>query len=215
LPDSGFVFACHNGAHKIAPEVFDVWMRILQAVEGSVLWLRSADSAAIVNLCQEAEARGVAPQRLTFAHRLPYTEDHLARLPLADLFLDTLPYNAHASAADALWSGLPVLTCLGSTFPGRVAASLLRAAGMPELVTSSLSEYQDLAISLARDSGRLAAIKAKLARNRAKQSVFDISRFTRDLEAAYETIWEQNQRGLPARSFSVVSQGHSAAPPDS
>jgi predicted O-linked N-acetylglucosamine transferase (SPINDLY family) len=215
LPDSGFVFACHNGAHKIAPETFDVWMHILQAVEDSVLWLRSSDSAVMGNLRQEAKMRGVAPRRLVFAPRLPSAEDHLARLRLANLFLDTLPYNGHASAADALWCGLPVLTCLGKTFPGRVAASLLRTADLPELVTSSLAEYEELAIGLARDPGRLAGLKTKLARNRTTGAGFAISRFTRDLEAAYQIIWQQNQRGLPPRSFSVNSDGHSSSLSDS
>ena len=202
LPETGFVFACHNAAHKIGPEMFDVWMRLLQTVEGSVLWLKSPNPSAMGNLRREAKARGVAPERLVFAPRLPQTEDHLARLRLADLFLDTLPYNAHATACDALWAGLPVLTCLGNTFPGRVAASLLHAIGLPELVTSSLAEYEELALALARNPERLAAIKAKLMRNRDTEPLFDTARFTRDLESAYTTMWERTQRGEPPETLS-------------
>jgi protein O-GlcNAc transferase len=203
LPDAGFVFASHNAAHKISPEIFDVWMRLLQTVEGSVLWLRSLNPAAMSNLWREAKARGVAPGRLVFAPRVPQTEDHLARLRLADLFLDTLPYNAHATASDALWAGLPVLTCAGSTFPARVAASLLYAIGMPELVTASLAEYEELARALARDPERLAAIKAKLIRNRDTEPLFDTARVTRDLESAYTAMWERAQRGEPPESFAI------------
>jgi predicted O-linked N-acetylglucosamine transferase (SPINDLY family) len=209
LPEKGFVFACHNGAHKISPEIFDVWMRLLQTVEGSVLWLTSLNPSATSNLRREAKARGVAPERLVFAPREPETEDHLARLRLADLFLDTLPYNAHATACDALWAGLPVLTCLGNTFAGRVAASVLHAIGLPELVTSSLAEYEELALALARDPERLAAIRAKLMRNRDTEPLFDTARFTRDLETAYTMMWERTQRGEPPKSFSVASVLHS------
>jgi protein O-GlcNAc transferase len=211
LPETGFVFACHNASHKLGPEMFDVWMRLLQTVEGSVLWLKSLNPAAIGNLWQEAKARGVAPERLVFAPRLPHTEDHLARVRLADLFLDTLPYNAHATAWDALGVGLPVLTCLGNTFPGRVAASLLHAVGLPELVTTSLTEYEELALALARDPQRLEAIKAKLVRNRNTEPLFDTACFTRNLESAYETMWGLAQRGEPPQSFSVVSSSHSTA----
>ena len=209
LPETDFVFACHNAPNKLGPEMFDVWMRLLQTVEGSVLWLKSLNPAAIGNLWHEARARGVAPDRLVFAPRLPYTEYHLARLRLADLFLDTLPYNAHATAWDALWVGLPVLTCIGNTFPGRVAASLLHAVGLPELVTTSLAEYEQLAVALARDPQRLGAIRAKLVTNRDTKPLFDAARFTRDLESAYETMWERTQRGEPPESFSIGSALHS------
>ena len=203
LPEAGFVFACHNTAYKISPEIFDIWMRLLGAVEGSVLWLSSTISSAIVNLQREARARGIAPNRLIFASRAPQREDHLARLRLADLFLDTLPYNAHTTASDALWAGLPVLTCLGNSFPARVAASLLNAIGLRELVTSSLAEYEALALGLARDPERLAAIKAKLMRNRDTEPLFDTPRFTRNLETAYTMMWERAQRGEPPMSFAV------------
>ena len=203
LPETGFIFACHSTAYKITPELFEIWMRLLRAVEGSALWLSSTIDAAVVNLQREAAARRVAPQRLVFGPRVPKRKDHLARLRLADLFLDTLPYNAHTTACDALWVGLPVLTCPGNTFAGRVAASLLYAAGVPELVTASLGEYEKLALALARTPERLAAIKEKLRRNRDTEPLFDTTRFTRDLEHAYTIMWERQQRGLPATSFAV------------
>ena len=153
LPETGFVFCSFNGSFKITPELFDIWMRLLKAVEGSVLWLLDDNPAAVRNLKREAEARGVSTQRLIFAPRRP-VEEHLARHRLADLFLDTLPCNAHTTASDALWAGLPVLTCTGDTFAGRVAASLLSAVGLPELITDSLPSYEALAMKLARDPRR-------------------------------------------------------------
>jgi len=203
LPETGFVLTCHNAEHKIGPEIFDVWMRLLQKIDGSVLWLKFPEPSAMGNLRREARVRGVDPDRLVFAHRIARPEDHLARLRLADLFLDTLPYNAHATACDALWAGLPVVTCLGNTFAARVAASLLRAVGLPELIASSLTEYEELALSLARDPQRLAATRVKLEANRQTEPLFDTARFTSDLEAAYAVMWERAQRGLPAESFSV------------
>jgi protein O-GlcNAc transferase len=203
LPATGFVFACHNSEYKITPEVFDTWMRLLKTVDGSVLWLKYPNPPALVNLRREANARGVAPDRLVFAPRLTQAKDHLSRLQLADLFLDTCPYNAHASACDALWAGVPVVTCLGSTFPGRVAASVLHAIGLPELVTESLAEYEGLAATLALDRNRLATIKAKLIRKRDTAPLFDTARFTRDLESAYTIMWKRQQDGLPAASFAV------------
>lgn len=204
LPETGLVFACHNTVHKIGPDMFDVWMRLLRAVEGSVLWLSSEDATVNGNLRREAKARGVAPERLVFAPRVPEIEDHLARLRLADLFLDTLPYNAHATACDALWAGLPLLTCMGNTFAARVAASLLQALGLPELITSSLAEYEAVALALAQDPSRLAAVKAKLMRNRQSEPLFDTARYTRDLERAYTAMWERTQRGEPPESFSIT-----------
>jgi predicted O-linked N-acetylglucosamine transferase (SPINDLY family) len=203
LPADGFVFCSFNASYKITPPMFDSWMRLLENVEGSVLWLGQANDAARRNLRLEAEARGIAGNRLVFASYLPSAADHLARLKLADLFLDTLPYNAHATAADALWAGLPVLTCLGERFAGRVAASLLHAVGLAELVTDSLDAYEAKARQLARDPAALGAIKATLQRNRASHGLFDTIRFTRNLERAYLTIWERRQRGLPAQSFAV------------
>jgi predicted O-linked N-acetylglucosamine transferase (SPINDLY family) len=202
LPESGFVFCCFNNNFKILPEVFDIWMRLLRAVDGSVLWLLEDNPAAARNLRREAEARGVSHQRLVFAPRVDL-EVHLARHRLADLFLDTLPYTAHTTASDALWAGLPVLTRIGSTFAGRVAASLLLAIGLPELITESWDAYEALALKLARDPAALAAIKGKLAANRNTHPLFDTTGFTRALEAAYVTMHERQQKGLTTVPFFV------------
>jgi predicted O-linked N-acetylglucosamine transferase (SPINDLY family) len=205
LPETGFVFVCNNNAHKIGPEMFDIWMRLLQAVEGSVLWLKTLSPSTMINLRREAKSRGISPERLVFAPEVPDIGDHLARLRLADLFLDTLPYNAHATASDALWAGLPVLTCLGHSFPAGVAAGVLHSVGLHELVTKSLAEYEEQALALARNPERLAAIKAKLVRNRDTAPLFDTARFTRDLESAYTVMWERTQRGEPPESFFIES----------
>jgi len=200
LPETGFVFCSFNIGCKITPELFDIWMRLLKTVDGSVLWLLDDNPTAVRNLKREAEARGVSAQRLVFAPRKP-VEEHLARHRLADLFLDTLPCNAHTTASDALWAGLPVLTCTGDTFAGRVAASLLFAVGLPDLVTDSLFAYEALAMKLAGDPAALAAVKAKLAANRGSAPLFDTERFTRNLEAAFTAMWAHQQRGLPAAGF--------------
>jgi protein O-GlcNAc transferase len=205
LPDTGFVFCCFNQSHKIEPAIFDVWMRLLQQVDDSVLWLREMEPVAMRNLRREAAARGVAPERLVFAPRVPLIADHLARHRQADLFLDTLHYNAHTTACDALWAGLPVVTCLGATFAGRVGASLLKAVGLSELITTSLENYEALALSLARDPLRLASIKTKLAHNRDAWPLFDTKRFARHIEAAYTRMWEQYQKGEKPQSFAVES----------
>jgi predicted O-linked N-acetylglucosamine transferase (SPINDLY family) len=205
LPESGFVFVCNNNAHKIGPEIFHIWMRLLKAVDGSVLWLSALSPATRINLRREASACGVAPRRLVFAPKIPKIEDHLARLRLGDLFLDTLPYNAHATASDALWTGLPVLTCLGDTFPSCVAAAAVHAIGLPELATKSLAEYEGLALALARNPERLRDIKSQLMRNRHTQPLFDTAQFTRDLESAYMTMFKRQQAGLPPECFAVAS----------
>jgi predicted O-linked N-acetylglucosamine transferase (SPINDLY family) len=202
LLEPGFVFCCFNNSLKITPTFFDIWMRLLKAVPGSVLWLLAANPWAEANLRKEAAARGVAPERLVFAPRAEMA-DHLARQRLADLFLDTLPYNAHTTTSDALWVGLPVLTCVGTTFAGRVAASLLRAIDLPELITRSLEEYEALARHLATDPSLLAGIRAKLARNRLTTPLFDTDRFRRHLEAAYLEMWRRWQRGEEPRAFAV------------
>jgi protein O-GlcNAc transferase len=204
LPEMGFVFTCFNNTNKIGPEMFEIWMRLLQIVENSVLWLLEDNMSASSNLRREARTRGISPERLVFAQRQPAAQ-HLARQRLADLFLDTLPHNAHTTASDALWAGLPVLTCMGNTFAGRVAASLLHAIGLPGLVTSSLAEYEEVALALAHDPDRLAAIKAKLIRNQGTEPLFDTARYTRDLEAAYRAMWERQQAGLPPSTFAVAS----------
>ena len=202
LPESGFVFCCFNNNYKITPEVFEVWMRLLQRVEGSVLWLLEDNAAASRNLRREADARGVDGGRLVFAPRV-LPPAHLARHRLADLFLDTLPCNAHTTASDALWAGLPVLTCRGQSFAGRVAASLLRAVGLPELIADDLAGYEALALKLATVSGELAALKARLTRNRLTHPLFDIDRYRRHLETAYVTMVEQQRQGKPRQGFSV------------
>ena len=203
LPERGFIFCCFNNPYKFTPAMFDVWMRLLRNVEGSVLWLSQADASAVRNLQREGEARGVAPERLVFASYVQRDEDHLARMKLADLFLDTLPYNAHATASDALWAGVPVITVPGTSFPGRVAASLLKAIGMPETIAPSLEAYESLALELARNPAALAAARSKLARHRGIHPLFDTARFTRDLESAYSTMWDRAERGLPPVGFAV------------
>ena len=203
LPQRGFVFASFNNTYKYTPAMFDIWMRLLRAVDGSVLWLYENNGAVARYLKSEAEARGVSPERLVFARRVPL-EDHLARQQLADLFLDSLPYNAHTTASDALWTGLPVLTCAGSAFAGRVAASLLHAIGVPELITHSLEDYEALALKLARDPASLGALRMKLAANRLTTPLFDTDRFHRNLEAAYTEMWRRHERGEAPDSFSVT-----------
>ncbi|HMK78682.1 MAG TPA: tetratricopeptide repeat protein [Xanthobacteraceae bacterium] len=206
LPERGFVFCSFNNSFKITPEIFDVWMRLLHAVEDSVLWLLEANASAVRNLRAEARARGVAPDRLVFAPRAGLAA-HLARHRLADLFLDTIYYGAHTTASDALWGGLPVLTCLGSTFAGRVAASLLHAVGLPELITPTLAEYEAAAIGLARDPERLGAVRTRLAAQRLTAPLFNTELSTRHLEAAYRMMWERHQRGEPPQTFDVVASG--------
>lgn len=188
LPDEGVVFASFNNTYKITPRVFDIWMRLLKAVDGSVLWQLGDNPAAVRNLRAEAAARGVDSARLVFAPRAAMAE-HLARHGAADLFLDTFPCNAHTTASDALWAGLPVVTRMGETFTGRVAASLLSAAGLPELIAETDQDYEALALKLARTPALLAEVRDRLERNRATCPLFDTRRFTRDLEAAYRRMW--------------------------
>lgn len=196
LPETGFVFCSFNNSYKFTPEIFDLWMRLLRQIDGSVLWVPEANGTATRHLKHRAQSRRIDPTRLIFAPRLPSNEDHLARLELADLFLDTLPYNAHTTAADALWAGLPVLTRLGETFAGRVAASLLTAIGLPELITATSDAYERTAIDLAREPARLEAIKRKLTDNRRSAPLFNTALFTRHIEAAYTAIYQRYQSGL-------------------
>ena len=202
LPESGFVYCSFNNSYKITPEMFEVWMRVMRAVPGSVLWLLEGNPEVPGNLRREAQLRGVAGERLVFAPRAPLAE-HLARQRNADLFLDTLPCNAHTTASDALWVGLPVLTCLGHTFAGRVAGSLLRAVGLPELVTQTPAEYGALAQRLASEPALLASLRERLVRNRTSSSLFDGERMCRHLEAAFRTMWERSEAGLPPAGFAV------------
>jgi predicted O-linked N-acetylglucosamine transferase (SPINDLY family) len=196
LPETGFVFCCFNNNFKITPSVFACWMSILKEVPGSVLWLLQDNAVAATNLRREARRRGIAADRLIFAPRMPFPE-HLARHRMADLFLDTLPYNGHTTASDALWAGLPVLTRIGETFAGRVAASLLHAVRLPELITTTPQAYEALAIELATNPAGLAEIRRKLADNRLTAPLFDTRLYTRHIEAAYLAMYERYQADLP------------------
>jgi predicted O-linked N-acetylglucosamine transferase (SPINDLY family) len=203
LPEEGFVYCCFNSAYKISPGVFDIWMRILGRVHGSVLWLLEDNPAASDNLRREALGRGIAAERLIFAKSLPLDE-HLARHRLADVVLDTFPYNAHTTASDALWAGLPVLTRTGESFASRVAASLLRAIGLPELITATETEYEELAVGLAHDGERLQALCGNLEQNRLSSPLFDSIAYTRHLESAYIAIVERQEAGLPPEHIHIV-----------
>jgi predicted O-linked N-acetylglucosamine transferase (SPINDLY family) len=203
LPARGFVYCCFNNSYKINPGVFDGWVRILRRVEGSVLWLSEGNEAARGNLRREAEARGVDAGRLIFAPRMPELAEHLGRQGAADLFLDTFPYNAHTTASDALWSGLPVLTRVGEAFASRVAGSLLRALGLLELITHTEEEYEELAVDLAQQPERLAGLRERLAAGRAHGVPFDTPRQARYLESAYRRIYERDQAELPVAHLHV------------
>jgi predicted O-linked N-acetylglucosamine transferase (SPINDLY family) len=202
LPDDAFVFCCFNNNFKITPDVFDSWVRILKAVENSVLWLLQDNPTAAKNLQKEAERRGLDPVRLVFAKRMDLPE-HLARHKAADLFLDTTPCNAHTTASDALWAGLPLLTCLGETFASRVAASLLNAIGLPELITETLADYEKLAIDLAKTPAKLKTLKEKLERNRLTTPLFDTELFTNHVEIAYTQMFERYQADLSPEHIEV------------
>jgi predicted O-linked N-acetylglucosamine transferase (SPINDLY family) len=202
LPEKGFVFCNFNTAYKLTPETFDLWMRILGQVEGSVLWLLESPAPFADNLRKEAEARGVTADRLIFAPELPI-DLHLARMAAADLFLDGLPYNAHTTGSDALWAGLPLITRIGTTFPGRVGASLLNAIGLPEMVTQTAEEFETLAVGLAKEPERLKVLRDRLAQNKKSAPLFDTARFTRHLESAYRTMWQAWLAGEKPKRFSV------------
>jgi len=203
LPDNGFIFCCFNNAYKYNPNVFRSWLKILKTVDLGVLWLSENNTNAADNLKKEAVIAGVDPGRLVFAKRLPSAKDHLALYRLADMFLDTLPYNAHTTASDALWAGLPVLTQMGNTFAGRVAPSLLNAMDLPELIAHSREEYEALAIELAMKGEKLQAIREKLQRNCLATPLFDTPLYTRHLEAAYKAMYERYQTGLPPDHIEV------------
>jgi predicted O-linked N-acetylglucosamine transferase (SPINDLY family) len=203
LPSEGFVFCCFNQSYKINEQMFDIWCRLLAAVPGSVLWLVGETMTTQRNLRQEAQERGISADRLIFAGRVAYAQ-HLMRLQVADLFLDTLPFNAGATGSDVLWAGVPLVTCVGETFAGRYAASLLHAAGVPELITYSLQDYEALLLKLATDPDRLAQIRAKLAANRLSCALFDSVQFTRDLEGLLQAIWMDHRAGRKRNS--VVGQ---------
>ena len=201
LPPAGFVYACFNKVYKIEPPVFGAWMRILARVPGSVLWLYSGKSAARANLARAAAAAGIDPARLVFGETLPKAQ-HLARLARADLFLDTYSVNAHTSASDALWAGVPVLTCPGDTFAARVGASLVAAVGLPQLACASMDAYEEEAVRLAQDAAELARLRRTLAA-RERLPLFDTPRFVRDLECAFEMMWRRYRSGEQAAQLAV------------
>ncbi len=205
LPEGSFVFCCFNNSYKITPQTFAIWMQLLQKVDESVLWLRGGNQTLEQNLCEEAGRHGIDGSRLVFAERLPTIGEHLARYRAADLFLDTLPYNAHTTASDALWAGLPVLTQADASFASRVAASLLRAIELPELITNSREQYEALALELALDSDRLSLIKNKLQKNRLTTPLFDTRSYTRHLEDAYIEIYSRNCSGLPSDQLRIMA----------
>jgi predicted O-linked N-acetylglucosamine transferase (SPINDLY family) len=205
LPNDGFVFCCFNNNYKITPPIFDIWIRILKSVKGSVLWLLEDNPYSVVNLRKEAQSRGLEPSKLVFAKRMDLPE-HLARHSAADLFLDTLPYNAHTTASDALWAGLPVLTCMGESFASRVAASLLNAIELPELITTSQEQYEAKAIELATNPEKLKAIREKLERNKLTTALFDSTRFTKHIETAYMQMYERYKSIQPADHIYITPQ---------
>ncbi len=195
LPAEGFVYCCFNQAFKLTPFIFDLWARLLDATPGAVLWLAAAPLAE-GNLRNEMRGRGIDARRLVFAPHLPHAE-HLARLQLADLALDTAPFNSHTTASDALWAGVPIVTCAGDTFPSRVAGSLLHAIGLPELIAPDFDEYFEIALGLAGDPVRCAELRAKLAANRLTAALFDVSAYTIALEALFEAMWSRRLAGAP------------------
>jgi protein O-GlcNAc transferase len=206
LPEEGFVFCCLNNAYKILPAVFDVWMRLLRQVPGSVLLLYGDQPELQANLRFEAQQRGVEPQRLLFAPPL-HNDEHLRRLQLCDLFLDTWPYNAHTTGSDALWAGLPLLTCTGRSFPSRVGASLLQAVGLPELITHDLSSYEALALRLATEPGLLQGHRQRLRARVRQSALYNTPMYTRHLEAAYLQMVQRARSGLAPEAFAVAARG--------
>ena len=203
LPERAIVFCAFNQIAKIDARIFATWMRVLAAVPDAVLWLSGASAQARRNLCRAAALAGVAPERLVFAPHLASKAEHLARHRAADLFLDTHGYNAHTTACDALWAGLPLLTCPSPAFPGRVATSLLHAVGLPELSVATIEDYERTAIELARAPGRRAELRARLERNRRALPLFDTRRFARGIEQAYAAMWARHQRGEPPAPIDV------------
>ena len=202
LPEDSFVFCCFNNSFKITPKEFDIWMRLLSKIDGSVLWLLKANKSSEVNLKTEAKKRGIEPNRLIFADKMP-VEEHLARQKLADLFLDTFNFNAHTTASDALWVGLPVLTKIGKGFAARVASSLLTSLEVPELITTSEKEYEALALSLAMNPEKLSLIKKKLADKRTSAPLFDTETYTKNLEKAYTQVYERYTQGLSPTEIKI------------
>jgi predicted O-linked N-acetylglucosamine transferase (SPINDLY family) len=207
LPETGVVFCAFHSRHKITPQLFEVWTRLLKAVEGSVLWLAGGSPQSNENLRREAQTRGIAPERLVVMPLVTKSEEYLARYTLADVFLDVLPYNAISTAVDALWAGLPIVTCAGGSFGGRGAGSALHAAGLPELVCTTLEAYEAAALKLASDEALRSELKNRLLRERARFALFDTDRFRRNIEAAYGEMWERHLRGEPPADFAVGNTG--------
>lgn len=203
LPENALVLCAFTNTYKITAEVFAIWMRLLQATPGSVLWLREAAPEALANLRREAASRGVDPQRLVFAPHVASMAEHLGRHTLADLYLDTSPYNAHSTATDALWAGVPVLTCSGKAFAARVAASALTAAGLPELITNSLADYERMGLEFLQDPSRLRELRSRLQSQRGSAPLFDTTRLCRHIEAAYSGMHARAARGEPPSAFDV------------
>ena len=203
LPENGFVFCCFNNSFKISPNEFDIWMRLLNKIEGSVLWLFKANEWSESNLRNEAGKRGVDADRLVFADNLPLNE-HLQRMKHADLFLDTFNFNAHTTASDALWVGLPVVTKVGQGFAARVAGSLLTSIELPELITTSEEKYEALALSLVTDPEKLAEIKGKLEHNRTNAPLFNTKTYTKNLERACTHAYQRYTDGLPPVEFEIL-----------
>jgi predicted O-linked N-acetylglucosamine transferase (SPINDLY family) len=203
LPESALVLCAFTNTYKITAEVFSIWMRLLQVAPGSVLWLRGAAPEAMSNLRRAAETSGVDPQRLVFAPHVASMPEHLGRHTLADLYLDTSPYNAHSTATDALWAGVPVLTCAGKAFAARVAASALTAVGLPELITNSLADYERMGLELLQDPRRLRDLRSRLESRRESAPLFDTTRLCRHIEAAYSGMHSRAARGEPASAFNV------------
>ena len=203
LPKEGFVFCSFNNYYKITPKIFDIWMRLLKKVEGSVLWLTEGNLTGVKNLQKEANERGIDSERLIFAKRTKLLADHLARHKAADLFIDTIPYNGHATASDALWSGLPVLTLIGKSFSSRVSASLLNVLGLSELITYTEKEYEDLAIELAKNPNKLKEIKNKLEKNKTNKPLFNTKLFANNIESAYVKIYDRYLQNLPVDNIEI------------
>jgi predicted O-linked N-acetylglucosamine transferase (SPINDLY family) len=204
LPENSFIFCCFNNAYKILPEVFNIWMEILKNVENSVIWLLEDSENSIVskNLKKEARARGVSDHRLIFSQKVTIDE-HLARLKLADLFLDTFPYNAHTTCTDALWAGVPVLTYSGKSFASRVAASLLNTLGLEELVTDSLDKYKTIAIKLSKNKNELFLIREKLLNSKIISPLFNTSLFAKNLEKSYKIIYSRYLKNLELQNIEI------------
>jgi len=214
LPDTGFIFCSFNHDYKINPQIFDIWMRLLTKVPGSVLWLMKLNESAETNLRKEAAARGVAPERIIFATRVPRIEDHLARYRMADLFLDTFPCNAHSTASDVLRAGLPIVTCRGKAFAGRVAAGLLEIVGLPELITETPASYEKLALKLATDIKSLKRIRKKLSAKLESSPLYDTALYCRNLEKAYAEMYARYQQGdapnhITIENASRIARSHS------